>query len=133
MSEPTLSVVRIENGQAINTSAKPLGYVLPPDGSEMLLADVIAQGIPWAQPPTAPAPRATRLQVRVFLLRHAIPLAQIPAMITALTAEGLEREEALTRWETADQFPKEHPLVAAVAQQLGLDLDNVWNSILAIE
>lgn len=80
-----------------------------------------------------PIPEATPLQVRAFLIRRGISLESIPALIAAVTAEGEEREEALMRWDKTLSFPEEHPLVAAVAAQLELNLDEVWGSILAIE
>ena len=71
-------------------------------------------------------PEAQSYQVRAFLVRHGIALSSIPDLITSLTAEGPEREEALMRWEFVTTFPKTHPLVMAVAQTLQLDLDEVW-------
>lgn len=81
----------------------------------------------------APAPEATPLQVRLFLERRGIPLENIPAAIASVTAAGSARNEALIRWDKTLSFPKDHPLVVAVAGLLGLNLDEVWGSILAIE
>lgn len=78
-------------------------------------------------------PEAAAYQVRAFLIRQGIALSSIPALITSLTAEGSERDEALMRWEFVSTFPKTHPLVAAAAQSLQLNLDEVWWSILEIE
>lgn len=80
-----------------------------------------------------PAPEATRLQVRLFLRRRGIDPETIPALIASVTAEGEEREEALERWKSTQSFPKAYPLVNAVAALLSLNLDEVWDGILAIE
>ncbi|WP_397379711.1 hypothetical protein [Prosthecobacter sp.] len=80
-----------------------------------------------------PVPEAERYKVKGFLIRSGIPLESIPGRIASVTAEGPEREEALMRWFEVPTFPKEHPLVTAVAAALNLDLDQVWDSILAIE
>lgn len=80
-----------------------------------------------------PTPPAAAYQVRAYLIRNGIDLASIPTLITSITVAGLERDEALMRWEFVESFPKEHLLVAAVAASLNLDLDQVWDSILAIE
>jgi hypothetical protein len=80
-----------------------------------------------------PAPPAAAYQVRAYLIRNGIDLASIPTLIASITAAGAERDEALMRWEFVANFPKNHPLVAAVAASLNLDLDQVWDSILAIE
>jgi hypothetical protein len=82
---------------------------------------------------TPPAPEATPLHVRLFLERRGIDLDAIPAAIASVTAEGSARKEALIRWEKTLSFPKTHPLVIAVAAMLSLNLDEVWDEILAIE
>lgn len=128
-----LRVVHIVGGQIVTTSVEGAGWVAPQDGSEMLLVDAIAACIPFAPLIPGSAPEATPLQVHAFLIRRGISLESIPALIAAVTAEGEEREEALMRWDKTLSFPKEHPLVAAVAAQLELNLDEVWSSILAIE
>ena len=89
----------------------------------------------WAeiQNSAPPAPEATPLQVRLFLRRRGIDPETIPALIASVTAEGEAREEALERWKSTQSFPKAHPLVIAVAALLSLNLDEVWNEILAIE
>jgi len=71
-------------------------------------------------------------QVRVWMIRRGIPLSSVPQMIAAVTAEGVERDEAMARWEYAVKIPKDHPLVSALAAQLNLDLETIWWEILAI-
>lgn len=80
-----------------------------------------------------PAPPAAAYQVRAFLIRKGIKLNNIPAIISASTTEGAERDEALMRWEFVTNIPKDHPLVSTVATLLGIDRDAVWESILTIE
>lgn len=80
-----------------------------------------------------PAPEATPLQVRAFLISQGISLDSIPTLIASVIEAGAAREEALMRWEYALSFPKDYTLVVAVANALNLDLDQVWGQILAIE
>lgn len=81
----------------------------------------------------AAALAANPLQIRAFLIRRRISLEAIPALIASQTAAGAECEEAVMRWEYEPSFSKNHPLVSAVATQLSLNLDEVWDEILAIE
>lgn len=79
------------------------------------------------------APDAQAWQVRAYLIRQGISPARITDLLTSATAEGPEREEALMRWDYVTQIPKSYPLVRAVAQELGLDLETVWWRILEIQ
>lgn len=79
-----------------------------------------------------PAPDAEAFQVREYLMRNNIALDTIPTLIASVTTAGIERDVALMRWDKVTSLSKDHPLVAAVAAQLGLNLDEVWGSILAI-
>lgn len=83
--------------------------------------------------PPLPAPEAERYKVMEFLIRSAITLESIPSLIESVTEAGLERDVALMRWHEVPTFPKDHPLVIAVADQLNLNLDAVWDAILSIE
>ena len=75
-------------------------------------------------------PTAESYQVRAYLIRNGIDPASIPALITSFTAPGAERDEALMRWEYAVRVPFDHPLVAAIAQQLNLNVSAIWFDIL---
>jgi hypothetical protein len=75
-------------------------------------------------------PDAESYQVRAWLIRNGINPADIPALIASLTAPGAERDEALMRWEYAVRVPFDHPLVAAIAQQLNLNVSAIWFDIL---
>ena len=75
-------------------------------------------------------PDAESYQVRAWLIRNGLDPASIPALITSLTVPGAERDEALMRWEYAVRVPFDHPLVAAIAQQLNLNVSAIWFDIL---
>lgn len=96
-------------------------------------ACIIHNGFNVVENPPLPAPEAERHKVMEFLMRAAIPLESIPALISSVTQEGVERDVALMRWHEVPTFPKNHPLVIAVAAELDLNLDAVWDTILAIE
>ena len=68
-----------------------------------------------------------------FLMRNGIALESIPSLIESVTEAGVERDVAIMRWHEVPTFPKDHPLVIAVAAALNLNLDEVWDSVLAIE
>jgi len=78
-------------------------------------------------------PNAENYQVKSFLIHHGIELDSIPALIASATAQGPDHKDALMRWHEVPTFPKGHPLVIAVAAALNLNLDEVWDGILAIE
>lgn len=111
----------------------PGTHHLQPTEDINLETKTVTRGWTVVENPPIPAPEATPLQVRAFLIRRRMNLADIPALIAAKTAEGPEREEALMRWEKTLTFPKNYPLVVAVAAELNLSLDEVWDEILAIE
>ena len=120
MFEATLSVVRIENGMVVNTSAKPLDYVLATDGSEMLLADATAQGIPWAQPPTAAQPPLLTATMRSFRLACGRSLwTNIEAVVDGI-ADADAKWEAQQYIQTSPTVARNHPLVIQLAAALEL-------------
>lgn len=77
-------------------------------------------------------PAAESYQVRAWMIRNGIDPVNIPALITSLTQPGSERDEALMRWEYAVRVPFDHPLVAAIAQQLNLNVSAIWFDILEL-
>ncbi len=77
-------------------------------------------------------PDAESYQVRAWLIRNGIDPASIPALITSLTQPGAARDEALMRWEYAVRVPSNHPLVGAIAANLGLNVETIWPSILEL-
>jgi len=77
----------------------------------------------WRPEPQAPppAPRAiTRRQLRLWLVRNGITLAQVEALIDALPEP--QRTEARIEWQDATQYERGHPLLRQLAGQL-LDLE----------
>jgi len=77
-------------------------------------------------------PDAEAYQVRAWLIRHGIDLETIPSIISASVPEGPAQAEALMRWEYSVRVPMDHPLVAAVATQLNLNVQSVWFDILKL-
>lgn len=129
--EPPLEIYALVQNE--RPEYNPATHHLQPVENTDHAAKEVTRGWAVVENPVPAAPSAEPIQVRAFLLRSGIPLESIPALITAVTVEGVEREEALMRWDKTLSFPKNHPLVAAVAGQLGLNLNEVWSSILAIE
>lgn len=78
-------------------------------------------------------PKAQSYQVRAWLIRNGISLDAIPSIIEAAISSGPQRDEALMRWEYVDNIPIDHPLVTAVAAQLGLEVSAIWPEILGID
>jgi len=119
--------------QDAEPSYDPATHHLEPTETINLETRTVLRGWNVVENPPIPSPEATPLQVRSFLIRQSISLDTIPALIASAMPEGSAREEALMRWEYALSFPKDYPLVVAVANALSLDLDQAWASILAIE
>ena len=121
----------------VNQDAEPLydpaTHHLEPTQSINYDARTVHNGFTVAENLLLPAPEAERHKVMEFLMRSAITLESIPTLIASVTEEGVERDVALMRWHEVPTFPKGHPLVVAVAAELNLNLDAVWDAILAIE
>lgn len=96
-------------------------------------AKTVTRGWDVVENTPMPPAEAERYKVMEFLMRSAIPLESIPALIESVTEAGVERDVAIMRWREVPTFPKDHPLVIAVVGQLNLNLDAVWDTILAIE
>jgi hypothetical protein len=66
------------------------------------------------QPPAKRAPPAvTRRQLRLWLVRHGIPLSAVEAAIDELPEP--QRTEARIEWEDASIYEQSHPLLTALA------------------
>lgn len=111
----------------------PATHHLEPTETINLETLTVQRGWNVVENPPLQSPEAERHKVMEFLMRAAIPLESIPALISSVTQEGVERDVALMRWHEVPTFPKNHPLVIAVAAELDLNLDAVWDTILAIE
>ena len=80
---------------------------------------------PEPLPPPPPPAAVTRRQLRLWLVRNGITLAQVEAVIDALPEP--QRTEARIEWQDATQFERGHPLLRQLAGQLlktgGKELD----------
>jgi len=77
-------------------------------------------------------PTAEMWQVRAWMIRQGIDLATVPDIIEGAVPVGPQRTEALMRWDKAAYVPADSPLVAIVAQSLGLNVASIWWDVLAI-
>lgn len=107
-------------------------------GKKPTLADLQAA---WASMPPKPAelPPAAAYQIRAWMLRSGLSLAAVPGIIASVVPVsvpgGINRAEALMRWEYATIIPRDFPLVNAIGAVLNLSseqIDAAWPSILAI-
>jgi hypothetical protein len=74
---------------------------------------------PEAPLPAPPPPAITRRQLRLWLVRHGIPLSAVEAALDELPEP--QRTEARIEWEDASVYEPSHPLLAALAGKvLGL-------------
>lgn len=69
-------------------------------------------------PPPPPA-AISATQLRVWCIRHGIPLATIDAAIAAIP-DPAQREEARVRWEYSTEVRRDFPLVLQLAAALGM-------------
>lgn len=126
-------LVELEIIQDAEPSYNPITHHLKASQIINLEARTVHNGFTVEGNIPLPAREAERYKVMEFLMRNAISLESIPSLIASVAEEGVERDVALMRWHEVPTFPKYHPLVVAVAAALNLDLDAVWDTILAIE
>lgn len=70
----------------------------------------------------------TARQLRLGLVNNGFSLAQVEAAIGALP-EGADKEKAQIEWQYAGEFNRDHPLLVAIAAQLGISteqFDVMW-------
>lgn len=114
----------IEQGVVVN--------VIEADGpfAGMTMVQTEEAGIGWTwtgtelvapPPPPPPVPETvTRRQLRLWLVRHSVPLSAVDAALAALPEP--QRTEATIEWQDATQFERAHPLLRQLAGAvLGLD------------
>lgn len=77
-------------------------------------------------------PTAAMWQVRAWMIRQGLDLATVPGIIEAAIPAGPEREEALMRWEYVTEVPSDSPMVAIVAQSLGVNVAAIWWEVLSV-
>lgn len=79
-----------------------------------------------------PLPPLSASQLRMGLVLNGIPLSSVDAAIDAI-ADSTEREMARIKWEYAQYYERDHPLLAHVASSLGLTdqkIDEMWQEAL---
>lgn len=82
--------------------------------------DALPRPEPVPVPVPEPVPQAvSNQQLRLALIDAGIMPSAILAQLQAMPA-GAAKEKALAAWEYANEFRRDHPLVAALSAQLGL-------------
>jgi hypothetical protein len=71
-------------------------------------------------------------QIRLWLIRHGISLAQVEAAIDAIP-DPLQRDAVRVEWEYAPYIERSHPMLPPIAQALGLpDIDAAFREAATI-
>jgi hypothetical protein len=71
-------------------------------------------------------------QIRLYLLRHGISLAQVDAAIDAIP-DQLQRDSVRVEWDYAPHIERSHPMLPPIAQALGLtDIDAAFREAATI-
>jgi hypothetical protein len=77
-------------------------------------------GINQAADLTPPVPESVSArQIRLWLVRHGISLAQVDAAIDAIP-DQLQRDSVRVEWDYAPYVERTHPMLVPLAQALGL-------------
>lgn len=79
-------------------------------------------------------PNAQAYQVKEWLIEQGVDLANVPSILSGMIEDPIERAKAINRWNAAVIIPRDHPLVNALAAQLGKtpeEIDAAWSGILA--
>ena len=93
-----------------------------PIGRELFAAAVAGEFGPVASyvpPPPAPVPvppAITRRQLRLWLVRHGIPLSAVETAIDKLPEP--QRTEARIEWEDASVYERDNPLLVRLAGEI---------------
>lgn len=74
----------------------------------------------WVLPPQPVPESVTARQIRLWLVRHGVSLAQVDAAIDAIP-DAQAREEARVEWDYAPYVERTHPMLVPLAAALGLD------------
>lgn len=76
-------------------------------------------------PGESPVPASVSArQIRLWLVRHGVTMAQVDAAINALDDQQ-QREECRVEWEFAPYIERTHPLLVPIAIMLGLSESQV--------
>ena len=81
----------------------------------------------WVLPPRPVPDSVTARQLRLWLVRHRIALAQVDAAIDAIT-DPQQRDEVRVEWDYAPYVERSHPMVLPLAAALGLTPEQVDNA-----
>lgn len=80
-------------------------------------------------PTESTPPTISATQVRLWLVRAGIPLNAVSASIDAI-ADPQTREETRVQWEYAPYLERNHPVVNAIGEALGLDSEQIDKAFL---
>lgn len=71
-----------------------------------------------------PSPAVSARQIRLWLVRHGVSLAQVDVAIDAIP-DAQQREECRVEWDYAPYVLRSHPMLVPLAAALGLDESQV--------
>lgn len=94
--------------------------LLPPRPSE----DATWNGSEWALPPVVVPESVSTRQIRLWLIRHGISLAQVDTAIAGIP-DQLQRDTIQIEWEYAPYVERSHPMLIPLAMSLGLTEEQV--------
>ncbi|WP_336810940.1 hypothetical protein [Bosea sp. MMO-172] len=77
----------------------------------------------WATPSVVPIPNITRRQLRLWLVRQGIALADVEAAIGSLPAPV--RAEAQIEWADASAYERSNPLIGSIGAAIGLSPEQI--------
>jgi hypothetical protein len=92
-------------------AAAEIGVALPAQG--------LAGGVEIVEAPGQPVTSITATQIRLWLFRRGIDIAEVARAIEGIEDESA-RGEAMILWEYAPYIDRNNPLVEAVASLLGM-------------
>ena len=78
----------------------------------------------WVLPPQPVPASVSARQIRLYLIRHGISLAQVDAAIDAIP-DAQQREECRVEWDYAPYVERSHPMLVPLAAALGLSESQV--------
>jgi hypothetical protein len=76
-------------------------------------------GSEWVLPPTPVPSTVTARQIRLWLVRHGVTLAQVDSAIDAIP-DAQAREECRVEWDHAPYVERTHTMLVPLASAIGL-------------
>lgn len=113
-----MSTVHVERGGA----GEIVAVYANPQGTTEPVAAADPEVVAFLNPPP-PIPDITARQLRLWLIRNGIALAQIDTAIDALPEEI--RDEARVEWTWAPTFKRSNPLFDMLGPTLGLSSEQI--------